>query len=359
MAVRIAGIEFHKVKQPLNQPFVTVLQKVEEREVTVVIVRDDEGQEGYGECVAFDTPWYTEETVTGSRFVMEQVLAPLLKGERLEKASDAERLFSKVKGNHMAKAAVEMAVWDLFAKRSAVPLYEFVGGLKAPVPAGVVVAGSNDALERNVTSAVESGYRRIKLKISPAADAVLLKELIESNPGITFYADANGSFSGHALDELQEFDKAGFALIEQPYGEREWEAHRLARSAMATKICLDESIHSLDDVNRMAAEHAGDIIVLKMARLGGWTETLKVVEFCKNAGIEMWVGGMIEFGISKAHNLALASLPDITLTGDFSDSGHFWKRDIISPEIRVKQGEIELSDGYGIGYKLNLKKLAE
>lgn len=353
MAV-IAGIEFHKVNQPLNQPFITVLQKVEKREVTVVIVRDAEGREGYGECVAFDTPWYTEETVTGSRFVMEQVLAPLLLNERLEHPTEVERLFSKVKGNHMAKAAVEMAVWDLFAKRQGVPLYEFVGGVYAPIPAGVVVAGIRDELSRNVKMAIDSGYRRIKLKISPDSDAALLNRLVASNPEVSFYADANGSFSGHALEELLAIDHAGFSLIEQPYGEQDWESHSVARSKMMTPICLDESIHCLEDVKRMVEQQAGDIIVLKMGRLGGWAETLKVVEFCRNEQIGMWVGGMIEFGVSKAHNLALASLPEVKLTGDFSDSVHFWQTDIVSPEIRVANGEIKLSKSPGIGYGLNI-----
>lgn len=353
MAV-IAGIEFHKVKQPLKQPFITVLQKVEKREVTVVIVRDLEGREGYGECVAFDTPWYTEETVTGSRFVMEQVLAPLLLDQQLEHPAEVAHLFSTVKGNHMAKAAIEMAVWDLFAKRQGVPLYEFVGGISGSIPAGVVVAGKSDDLSENVSVAIGSGYRRIKLKISPDSDAALLKKLVTSNPEISFYADANGSFSGRALEELLAFDQVGFALIEQPYGEQQWDAHRIARSNMATPICLDESIHSLEDVKRMVKKQAGDIIVLKMGRLGGWTETLKVVDFCRKEQIGMWVGGMIEFGVSKAHNLALASLPEVKLTGDFSDSNHFWQTDIVSPEIRVENGEIKLSDSPGIGYELKV-----
>lgn len=354
MAVKITDIRFQAVKKPLNQPFVTVLQKVVEREATVAIVQDEDGREGYGECVAFDTPWYTEETVTGSRFIMESVLSPLLKGQLLEHPADAARLFAKVKGNHMAKAALEMAVWDLFAKRKGMPLYEFVGGIQEPVPAGVVVAGDAHELGRNVALAIERGYRRIKLKISPASDPIELKNLIEANAGISFYADANGSFSGLELEALLAFDQAGFALIEQPYGEQQWAAHRMARSNMKTPICLDESIHGLEDVKRMAEQQAGDIIVLKMGRLGGWAETLKIVEFCTNEQIGMWVGGMIEFGISKAHNLALASLPEIKLTGDFSDSGHFWQTDIVDPEIRVEHGEIKLSERPGIGYRLNI-----
>ncbi|MBT2582586.1 o-succinylbenzoate synthase [Planococcus sp. ISL-109] len=354
MAVTISDIQFDPVKQPLKQPFLTVLQRVEAREVTIVTLRDTDGREGYGECVAFDTPWYTEETVAGSRFVMEQVLAPLLIDQRLAEPSDADRLFSSVKGNRMAKAAMEMAVWDLFAKSAGLPLHLFVGGTAEPVPAGVVVAAESGEIESRIQQAVDCGYRRIKLKISPTSDAALLEKVIKNYPDTSFYADANGSFSGHRLEVLQKFDQVGFSLIEQPYEEQQWILHRDARKTMKTQICLDESIASLEDAKRMVEQQAGDIIVLKMGRLGGWTETLKLVEFCRQQQVEMWVGGMIEFGISKAHNLALASLPEIKLTGDFSASDHFWKKDIIAPEIRVEQGEIKLSQDPGIGYRLTI-----
>lgn len=354
MAVTISAIQFHPVKKSLKQPFVTVLQQVEARESTIVTLRDADGFEGYGECVAFDTPWYTEETVVGSRYVMEKVLAPLLIGQPLSEPADADSLFSSVKGNHMAKAGVEMAVWDLFAKRAGMPLHQFVGGTSETVPAGVVVAANQNDIEKDIQQAVAHGYRRIKLKISPASDVALLENAVKNFPDTVFYADANGSFSGRAQKELVEFDRVGFSLIEQPYGEREWHWHREARKAMQTPICLDESISCLEDVKQMVEQQAGDIIVLKMGRLGGWTETLKVVDYCRHKQVGMWVGGMIEFGVSKAHNLALASLPEITWTGDFSASDHFWEKDIITPHIRVEQGKINLSKNDGIGYRLTL-----
>lgn len=354
MAVKIADIHFAGVKKPLKRSFATVLETVEYREATVVVVRDTEGYEGYGECVAFDTPWYTEETVTGSRFVMERVLAPLLVGKELQEAGAADRLFAKVKGNHMAKAALEMAVWDLFAKRAGVALSRFVGGTRDKVPAGVVVTGGEEEMRRQTEAAAAAGYRRIKLKFSPGSDAKFLAQLVKQYPHISFYADANGSFSDFGMQALLPFDNAGLALIEQPFAEQDWAAHRAAKKAMKTPICLDESITGLADVKRMENEEAGDIVVLKMGRLGGWAETLRVVEFCKQHGIGMWVGGMIEFGVSKAHNLALASINEITLIGDFSDSGHYWEQDIVSPEIRVERGEIKLKKNPGIGYRLNL-----
>ncbi len=354
MALTIESIQFHSVKQPLKQPFITVLQQVNEREVTVVSLRSNDGIEGYGECVAFDTPWYTEETVTGSRFVMEKVIAPLLTGRQLNNPYEADRLLSKIKGNHMAKAALEMAVWDLFAKHADVPLYSYIGGIDEPIPAGVVVAADSGNLAAGVEAAVQKGYRRIKIKISPASDAEKLRAIVASYPSIVFYADANGSFSGKPLEQLAAFDSIRFSLIEQPYGEQEWECHRNARRAMQTPICLDESITSLEDVKRMTLEQAGDTIVLKPGRLGGWAETLRIVDYCRQNHVEMWVGGMIEFGVSKAHNLALSSLPAVRLTGDFSDSSHFWEQDITEPKIRVAKGHITLSSQPGIGYRVLL-----
>jgi O-succinylbenzoate synthase len=354
MELTIAGIELREVKKPLKKPFTTSLQTVEERESLIVNVTDGKGVEGYGECVAFSTPWYTEETVTSCRFVIENVLMPLLLGQVLKHPGHVNRIFQQVKGNRMAKAAVETAVWDLFAKKKGLPLWKMVGGEERAIPAGVVVAADADKIEGQVAAAVSAGYSRIKIKISPATDLDLLAGIIGKYPDQLFFADANGTFAEETFESLLAIDQAGFALIEQPFGEQQWQLHAKAKKEMKTAICLDESIRSLDDVQRMIEEQAGDIIVLKMGRLGGWSETLKIVRLCRTHSIGMWVGGMIEFGVSKAHNLALASLPGITLPGDFSDSRHFWNEDIIVPEISLKNGEIELSKESGIGYNVKL-----
>ncbi|WKA56068.1 o-succinylbenzoate synthase [Planococcus shixiaomingii] len=352
MGLTIAGIELHEMNKPLKTPFKTALQTVKEREGILVRVTDADGMHGYGECVAFSTPWYTEETVASCRFVLEQVLIPLLMNETLSSPKQVAALFNSVKGNRMAKASVEMAVWDLFAKKHGVPLWKFVGGTARPIPAGVVVAADEDKMAAQAEAAVANGYERIKLKINPASDKRMLKQLVKQFPDILFFADANGGFSNESFEELLAFDLIGFALIEQPFGEEEWQLHAKAKREMATPICLDESIRSLADAQRMIDLKAGDIAVLKMSRLGGWSETLEVVELFRTNGIQMWVGGMIEFGVSKAHNLALASLPDILLPGDFSDSGHFWHEDVIQPEIQVVAGKIALSTENGVGYSV-------
>ncbi|MDN7246084.1 o-succinylbenzoate synthase [Planococcus shenhongbingii] len=354
MELTIAGIELREVNKPLKRPFKTSLQTVEERESLIVKVTDAEGVKGYGECVAFSTPWYTEETVVSSRFVIEKVLVPILLHQSLKHPGHVNRMFQQVKGNRMAKAAIEMAVWDLFAKKKDIPLWKMVGGEERAIPAGVVVAADPEKVEEQVAEAVSAGYSRIKIKISPDSDLDMLAGIIRKYPNQLFFADANGAFAEETFDKLLELDQAGFTLIEQPFGEQQWQLHTKAKKAMNTAICLDESISSIEDVQRMIDEQAGDMIVLKMGRLGGWSEALKVARLCRTHSIGMWVGGMIEFGVSKAHNLALASLPGITLPGDFSDSQHFWNEDIIIPEIIVENGEIELSVESGIGYQVKL-----
>lgn len=353
MGVIIQDIRLQTVKRPLKTPFKSVLQQVNEREVIIVSVADDSGQIGYGECVAFETPWYTEETITSCRFVLAHVLLPLLVNKTIDHPSEVWEQFQSVKGNRMAKAAVEMAVWDLFAKLQQQPLWRFVGGSSKAISSGIVVAADPSQIEDKVDQASQAGYKRIKIKIHPNTDPTMLKSIVNTYPELLFFADANGSFNSANLDRLKEFDDVGFTLIEQPFGEREWTLHAQVKVQLRTKICLDESISSVEDVQQMIDTKAGDIVVLKMSRLGGWTETLKVVELCREHSIGMWVGGMIEFGVSKAHNLALASLAGIDYPGDFSASTHFWEKDIIEPEIFVDNGEIQLSQLTGIGYKVD------
>lgn len=354
MALTIWEIRFHRIQKKLKKPFVTSLQTVNDRESIMVTVISDNGLEGFGECVAFSTPWYTEETVESCAFVMERVLKPLLLDKTLSSPQEVATVFSPVKGNHMAKAAIEMAVWDLFAKDEGIPLWQYIGGIQKCISAGVVVAASAEELLHDIDQAASKGYSRIKIKIAPESDTALLKEAVSRYPDIVFFADANGGFSKESFGELLAFDEVGFTLIEQPFDEQEWNLHTQAKKEMKTSICLDESIKSIYDVERMIEMQAADIIVLKMGRLGGWHETLKVVDLCGRNGIGMWVGGMIEFGISKAHNLALASLPEIILPGDFADSRHFWDEDVITPEIEVIDGKIELQQQAGIGYDVEI-----
>ncbi|WP_088005573.1 o-succinylbenzoate synthase [Indiicoccus explosivorum] len=352
MDLTLDDFRIQDVSRPLKTSFRTHLQEVKVRESLIVSVASGE-QTGFGECTAFSTPWYTEETVSSCRFVLNEVLVPILNGKTFSHPAEVSRKMASVKGNRMAKAAVETAVWDLFAKKSGVPLWKYVGGVQAQVPAGTVVAAGEGELHERVGQASSEGYKRVKLKICTASDPVELARIRSEFPEMLFFADANGAFSADTYEELKRFDQCGFTLIEQPFGEEEWALHAKSSAEFRTPICLDESLTSRHAARRMLQEGAGSAAVLKMGRLGGWQETLEVYQLFRKAGIRMWVGGMIDFGVSKAHNLALASLPGIDLPGDFSASSHYWEEDIVRPGIGVAGGQITLPDQPGIGFQVD------
>lgn len=350
----IAEIRIHRVSVPLKNPFVTHLQKVTERESIFVEMIDAQGRIGLGECVAFTSPWYTEETVQTCWDSLVNWLIPSIIGKEMKHPTYMNVLLAHVKGNRMAKASLDQAVWDLFAQQRGLPLWEIFGGVRKEIDAGIVLTGSvGSDMHEAVQIALQSGYKRVKVKIDGQTDPLLLKDLVNSFKDVLFFADGNGIFDRLGLEALLKFDRVGLTLIEQPFGEDEWERHQEATRLMTTPIALDESIRSASDVKRMVEMNAGSIIVLKPGRVGGITESLKIHEIAQKNSLPIWIGGMIEFGISKAHNLALASLPQVTLPGDFSASTHFWHEDPIEPAIEVVGGIIELLDKPGIGFEIN------
>lgn len=350
----IKEIRLHRVSVPLKNAFSTHLQTVTERESIFVEMIDDKGLIGLGECVAFTSPWYTEETVQTCWDMLVTWLVPSIIGKTMKHPSEVSMLLAHVKGNRMAKAALDQAAWDLFAQQRELPLWEILGGVCKEIEAGIVLTGGVDSrMYDAVRIALETGYKRVKVKIDGQTDPFQLKDLVDSFENMLFFADGNGIFDSLGLEALLEFDDVGLALIEQPFGDDEWERHQKATRLMTTPIALDESIRSVADVRRMVDMKAGSIIVLKPGRVGGITESLKIHEIAARNGLQMWIGGMIEFGVSKAHNLALASLPQLTLPGDFSASTHFWHEDPVEPMIEVIGGTIELLNRAGIGYNIN------
>ncbi|CAM3249377.1 o-succinylbenzoate synthase [Filibacter tadaridae] len=351
---RIREIRLHRLTVPLKSPFSTHLQTVTERESIFIEMVDTEGVSGLGECVAFSSPWYTEETVQTCWDALINWLVPSIAGKGINHPTDVGHLFSHVKGNRMAKAALDQAAWDLFAKKQGMPLHRLIGGVRREVDAGVVVTWTDtEELIRKTEDAYRIGYSRVKIKIGSGTDAEVIATVIKQFPQLLFFADANGAFSNKTLTELLAYDNLGLALIEQPFGEDEWDRHAEAVRQMSTPIALDESIRTFSDVENMIQKKAGDIVVLKPGRVGGLTEALHIHAYCLQHGIPIWMGGMIEFGISKAHNLAIATLPGVTLPGDFSASTHFWNEDPVEPCIRVSGGEVSISERPGIGVDLN------
>ncbi|MDP4163501.1 MAG: o-succinylbenzoate synthase, partial [Bacillota bacterium] len=304
--------------------------------------------------------WYTEETVKTSLHMMSDFLIPLLKQRPVSHPDETLALFASIRGNKMAKAALEMALWDLYAKRKLLPLSRVLGGTQERIPAGVVIATDS------ISSAIEQiehylleGYQRIKLKIHPGHDISVLADIRRHYPDLPIMADANSAYTLKDADRLKALDEFRLLMIEQPLAHDDIIEHSFLQKQLKTPICLDESIHSFDDVRKAVEFGSCQIINIKIGRVGGLLEAKKIHDYCVEREIKVWCGGMIEFGVSRAHNIALASLPGFTIPGDISASSRFWEQDIILPEVIVEKGFVKVPDAPGIGFSINAQRLKQ
>lgn len=358
--MNIAQIKLKVISLPLKVPFHTHLGTVTEREGIIIEVIDSNGISGYGEGVAFSTPWYTEETVKTSLHIISDLLIPLLKKNPIKHPEDVAILFQSIKRNHMAKAGLEMAIWDLYAKMNAKSLSAIIGGTREKVASGVVVAANSLVSCLNqIESYLEEGYLRFKIKISPDQDYSFLEEIRRHYPELPIMADANSAYTLSDIDRLKALDDFNLLMIEQPLASDDIFEHSLLQKEINTPICLDESIVSFNDAKNAIELGSCKIINIKSGRVGGLYEAKRIHDYCLDKGIEVWCGGMIEFGISRAHNIALASLPGFTIPGDISASNRFWEEDIILPEVNVENGFVTVPNTPGIGFGINEKRLQE
>ena len=352
--IQIQRITLYHVRVPLKKPFSTHLQHVTERESILIEAMDADGTIGVGECVAFTSPWYSEETVGTAWQVLENWIIPAVLDKTFQHPDELDASLSMIKRNHMAKSCLNHAVWDIYAKKMNLPLWQLIGGVSAKIEAGIVVASASEKeMMEDIEMAVSHGYKRIKIKISLSSNPILLKKIVAKYPNTLFFADANGEFTDATKQQLKEFDECGFILIEQPFSEQANKISALAQRTMQTPFALDESIASYQDVEEMIERQSGKIVVMKQGRVGGLSNALRIHEQCVKAGAPLWVGGMIEFGVSKAFNMAFATLPGVKFPGDFSSSTHFWEQDLAFPDIDVHQGEILLPDIAGVGVSWN------
>ncbi|MBT2705620.1 o-succinylbenzoate synthase [Chryseobacterium sp. ISL-80] len=360
MKMEIKSVHLSVIKMPLKQPFMTHLGSVTDREAIIVEVEDRKGLTGYGEGVAFSSPWYTEETVQTSYHVLKDFLIPLLKKKGPSHPDEAFGLFSSVRRNHMAKSALETALWDLQAKKEGIPLSRLIGGTMSEIPAGVVVGNPNlSEVVKQIDSYLEQGFKRVKIKISPETDYELISGIRERFPDLPLMADANSAYSLKDTDRLKALDEFGLLMIEQPLGFDDIVDHAKLQNQIKTPICLDESIVTFDDARKAVELGSCGVINIKIGRVGGLGKARRIHDYCHSKGIAVWAGGMIEFGISRAHNIALASLPGFTIPGDISGSDRYWEEDIIQPEIKVENGMIKVPENPGIGFELNRKRMKE
>jgi o-succinylbenzoate synthase len=358
--MKIEKVILHVVNMKLKKPFSTHLGTVQDREGIIVEVMDDNGLRGYGEGVAFSTPWYTEETVGTSLHILREVLIPLVLKAPIVHPKDVFTLFSSVRRNNMAKAALECAVWDLYAKQIDQPLAKVLGGTREVIAAGAVAgAPTIEETVEQVSRFVRDGYERIKVKIAPGSDYDLLKGIRKEFPNLKLMADANSAYSLKDVEHLKTLDEFGLEMIEQPLGIDDIYEHSLLQRELKTHVCLDESITSLHDVKSAIALGSCRFINIKLGRVGGYTPALSMHDLCGQEGVRVWCGGMIEFGVSRAHNIALSTLEGFDFPGDISSSSRYWEEDIIEPEVRVVNGKISVPEEPGIGVELNRRRLRQ
>lgn len=351
-------VQLYIIKMPLKSPFLTHLGAVTDREGIIVKVTNKDGISGYGEGVAFSSPWYTEETVETSLHMLNDFLIPLLKKNPITHPFETTKLFHSVRRNNMAKAALETALWDLYAKRNTATLSGILGGVHDKIPAGVVIATdtTKNALNQ-IEGYLQEGYRRFKIKIHPGRDMSLLTEIRRHYPDLPLMADANSAYTLKDVDRLKALDEFQLLMIEQPLGHDDIIEHAILQKEIQTPICLDESIVSFEDARKAVEFECCKVINIKIGRVGGLYEAKRIHDYCYELGINVWCGGMIEFGISRAHNIAIAALPGFTIPGDISSSSRFWEEDIILPEVIVEDGYVKVPTEPGIGFEINEKRL--
>ncbi|MEH7224194.1 o-succinylbenzoate synthase [Bacillus sp. JJ1566] len=352
--IKINKITLHLIEQELLSPFITSSGKVGRRESILVEVEDIDGVVGWGEVVAFSSPWYTEETIKTCWHMLEDYLVPKILKEEYEHPNQLQKSFQFVKRNHMAKASLDMAIWDLYSKKQGISLSKAFGGTREFIDSGVVVSiDSIDRVLRKMEEHVKSGYKRIKIKIKPGQDYELLKQIRCHFPTLPLMVDANSSYTLKDISKLQALDEFDLMMIEQPLAEDDMLDHAKLQRELSTPICLDESITSAEDARKAIEMGSCKVINIKIGRVGGITEALRIHDICKSHDLPVWCGGMLETGISRAHNIALASLPNFSIPGDISASSRYWTKDVIIPEVMIENGCIAVPDEPGIGYQVN------
>jgi O-succinylbenzoate synthase len=351
LAPPVELIELREVALPLVRPFRTSFG--EEREKRAILIRvDGGGVQGWGECVAAEQPRYSEEWLEGAWAVLRDHLGPaaLSGGDLSDPGALTERL-GWVRGHRMARAALEAAVLDRWLRWSGRSLREHLGGVRDRVPCGVSVgiAPSIEALIKEVGAYVSAGYRRVKLKIEPGWDLEVVRAARKEYPHVPLSVDANGAYASTDAPLFEALDELGLVMIEQPLGHEDLLDHARLQSRLRTAICLDESIRSAHDAAAAIEVEACGVINIKPGRVGGVTEAKRVHDVALEAGIPVWIGGMLETGVGRAVNLALASLPGVTMPGDTSASDRYFTEDLTDPFVLDPEGTMAVPEGPGIG----------
>lgn len=347
----IERIELALLYLPYVHFFETSFGREEGRTFLIVKVYS-EGLCGYGEVVASEAPLYSYETTSTSWLVLENYFIPLVFKKGITRAEDFYREAKRFRGHPMARAGLELALWDLQAKKADVPLTRLYGGIHEEIPAGVSL-GIEDSVRDLIDRVIffwREGYKRIKIKIKPGWDIEVAKEIRKEFPTLPLQADANGAYSLKDKEAIKMLDEFNLLMLEQPFPPYDLWDHSRLQKEIKTPLCLDESIISEDTARQALEMGSCRVINIKVGRVGGMVEARRIHDHCRREGIPVWCGGMLESGIGRAHNLHIASLPNFKLPSDLSASSRYYREDLIDPPIELEaDGTIKVPTGPGIG----------
>jgi O-succinylbenzoate synthase len=355
--MKIDCIALRQIRIPLVRFFETSFGRTVQRDIILVEVRS-EGLSGWGEVTAGENPFYNEEWTQSAWLILRDYVAPRVLDRELAGAEDVAPLSEPIRGHQMARGGLEAAVWDLEARREGIPLWQKIGGgARREIPCGVSI-GIQESVPRlleTIEKELAAGYQRIKIKIKPGWDVEVVRQVRERFPAIKLMADANSAYTLADADWLRALDEFYLMMIEQPLSHDDIIDHAVLQSQLSTPICLDECIRTAHHVEQAVRLSACRIINIKLGRVAGFREARRAHDAAKAAGIPVWCGGMLESGVGRAHNIALATLPNFVLPGDVSASQRYWQRDIIHPAVETTpRGTIAIRDGPGFGYELDL-----
>jgi O-succinylbenzoate synthase len=346
---------------PLVAPFETSFGRETDRQC-VLITLQSEGLAGYGECVATRDPGYNYETAGTAWHILKDFIAPLILNQDIPDALDFQRRVEGIRGHYLAKAGVEMALWDLLGKRDGRSLKEMFGGTRDKVEVGVSIGiqESASALVRTVESYLQNGYRRVKIKIKPGREIEETSAVRRAYPDLRLQVDANSAYTLETADALKPLDDLDLLLIEQPLYEDDIWDHRKLQAQLKTPICLDESILSPRHARYALEMESCKIINIKPARVAGLSQGIMIHDYCRERNVPVWCGGMLETGVGRASNLAIASLPGFILPGDISASDRYYQRDITNERFVLNNDStIDVPDGPGLGVTIDKEALKQ
>jgi o-succinylbenzoate synthase len=357
--LNIDAIHLREINMPLAHPFETSFGLTTSRRILLIEI-ESEGLTAWGECVAGEHPYFSDETIDTAWIITEAELGPRLLDADIERGGSCPRIFGQTRGHRMAKAALENAVWDLEAQVKRVSLAELLGGTRSVIPCGVSIGiqPSPAHLMDKIETELAAGYQRIKLKCKPGWDTNIFEAVRNRWPDITLSCDANSAYRMRDLDCIVDWDRFNLLMIEQPLWYDDFYFHAMLQKRLLTSICLDESIRNRRDALAAIAIESCRIINIKVGRVGGFSEAIAVHNVAEERGVPVWCGGMLETGIGRSHNIALSSLSNFSLPGDVSASSRYWSQDIIEPAVTVSdKGEIVVPTSVGRGFEVQRDRI--